>query len=257
MLVPEPGAVAVAVFGVVFFAMTLRAIFGFGDAVIAMPLLALILDLDVAVPFFAIPGVLVSLFIFLRSHREVHFSDAWRLILASAAGIPIGLFALKYLDPGPVKLGLALFLIIFAIFQLARSHEDTGVPLLRSGRFVYLFGWISGILGGAYNTSGPPIVVLGVLRGWSPAVFRATLQAYFLPTGLMILIGHALGGLWTPTVLGYAGLSLPAVALGLAFGGLLHDRIPAERFRRLVFVLLIVLGLGLAFSVMRDWMMGG
>ncbi len=248
---PDLDAVALAIFGVVFFAMTIRAVFGFGDAVIAMPLLALLTELSVAVPFFAILGVLVSVYIFLRGYREVHFADAGRLILASACGIPVGLFVLTYVDSGPVKLGLALFLIFFAVFQLLRfrTPATNQAPVVQSERFAYLFGWLSGVLGGAYNTSGPPIVVFGVLRNWTPSVFRATLQGYFLPTGLMILIGHALSGLWTPVVLGYAALCSPAVVLGLWFGSFLHDRIPADRFRRLVFVLLIALGLGLAMSV--------
>ena len=41
------------------------------------------------------------------------------------------------------------------------------------------FGFFAGILGGAYNTNGPPVVIYGSLRKWSPATFRATLQGYF------------------------------------------------------------------------------
>ena len=43
--------------------------------------------------------------------------------------------------------------------------------------------------------NGPPLVIYGALRRWSPQYFRATLQGYFLPATLAGLIGYAATGL--------------------------------------------------------------
>jgi len=82
-------------------------------------------------------------------------------------------------------------------------------------------------------------VIYGLLRQWDPPAFRATLQSYFLPTGLLIIAGHGISGLWTRTVFTYYGLSFPAVLLALWLGNKLHNRLPAGRFNKSVYFLLI------------------
>ena len=39
--------------------------------------------------------------------------------------------------------------------------------------------------------NGPPLVIYGALRRWSPQHFRATLQGYFLPASLAGLGGYS------------------------------------------------------------------
>jgi uncharacterized membrane protein YfcA len=105
------------------------------------------------------------------------------------------------------------------------------------------FGLLAGILGGAYNTNGPPVVLYGALRRWPPERFRATLLGYFLPAAVMICAGHALGGLWSVRVFQLYALSLPAVALALLVGVRLGRRIPERLFGRVLNAALVGLGL--------------
>jgi hypothetical protein len=114
---------------------------------------------------------------------------------------------------------------------------------LRHGGLAYLFGFIAGILGGAYNTNGPPIVMYGTLQRWSPERFRATLQGYFVPTGLLILLGHGAAGLWTPQVFWLFGCSFPLIMLGVFLGGRLNQAIPKARFERVLYFFLIGIGI--------------
>ncbi|MGZ7066262.1 MAG: TSUP family transporter, partial [Candidatus Aminicenantales bacterium] len=88
----------------------------------------------------------------------------------------------------------------------------------------------------------------GMLRGWPPERFRATLQGYFLPTGLLILIGHGAAGLWTGQVLRLFVFSLPAVFLGVWLGGKMNRRVPEKQFRRIVYASLVLMG---GFLVLR------
>lgn len=74
--------------------------------------------------------------------------------------------------------------------------------------------------------NGPPLVVYGALRDWSPQRFRATLQGYFLPASIVAMAGYAIAGLWTYTVTKYFLLSLPVVLLATFLGGILNQRMP-------------------------------
>jgi hypothetical protein len=80
-------------------------------------------------------------------------------------------------------------LILFSIYSFVMPE----LPLMQEGRSTWFFGTISGLLTGAFNTGGPPVVIYGTLRRWQPEV--GPLQLYFLFTSILALIGHGLAGL--------------------------------------------------------------
>jgi len=90
--------------------------------------------------------------------------------------------------------------------------------------------------------NGPPLVVYGALRRWSPQHFRATLQGYFLPASVAGLIGYAAAGLWVPTVTRYFLLSLPVTFAAIILGRALNHRLRGDGFFRYVYGALIVIG---------------
>jgi hypothetical protein len=228
--------------GVLFVAAFVRSALGFGDAVLAMPLLAVALGLRTATPLVAFVGPTISLLILARDWKRVEFRTAGRLIVATLLGIPFGVYGLARLPETPLQIALASVIFLYGTFGLARP----GVRLKSERpRFPWVVGWVAGVLGGATNTNGPPVVAYGMLRGWPPESFRATLQGYFLPTGLAILAGHGLAGLWTATVLRSYLVSLPAIVLGVMLGGLLHKRLTYALFSKLVYASLALMGAGM------------
>jgi uncharacterized protein len=232
------------VVAVLFVAAFIRSALGFGDAVVAMPLLAAALGLRTATPLVAFVGPTISLLILAKEWRKIEFHAAGRLIAATLLGIPVGIYGLARLPETPLKIALGALILLYGLFGLARP----GVRIEREARPVpWLVGWTAGVLGGAYNTNGPPVVAYGMLRGWPAESFRATLQGYFLPTGLAILAGHGLAGLWTGPVLKAYAYSLPAIVLGVVLGGLLNKKLPRALFARLVYAALAVMGAVMLF----------
>jgi uncharacterized protein len=232
---------------VIFIAALSRATFGFGDALIAMPLLALFISIKTATPVVAVMGMTISIAILYGDWRQISFKSIWVLVVFSIIGIPIGLLFLKGAAEDIVKLSLAVVLIIFGGYKLFRPD----LFQLRSRRFSFIFGLISGILGGAYNTNGPPIIIYGTLRKWKPDMFRAVLQGVFFPTNFFIIIGHGAAGLWTKEVWHLMMFSLPVIFLAIILGGKLNKIIPAEKFIKFVYAFLIIIGFVLLFNVIR------
>jgi len=223
---------------ILFVSTFVRSALGFGDALVAMPLLALLVGVKVATPVVAFAASTIAVTILLRHWRSVDVRATWRLVVASLAGIPFGLVLLKYAPEGRVKFVLGVLLILYGLYSLLAPR----LPVVRGEGLAYVFGFVAGILGGAYNTNGPPVVVYGALKGWPPEYFRATLQGCFLLTGLMILVGHGVAGLWTPQVLKLYAFSLPAVMLAVFAGERLNRRLPREAFGRVVYAFLVVMG---------------
>jgi uncharacterized protein len=210
-----------------------------------MPLLALVVPLATATPLMGFIGPALALLLLFREWRHVDWAGTRVLILSTIAGIPPGLFFLKRVDARIVNLVLAVVIILFALYGLFRP----GLARLKSGRSAAAFGFFGGVLGAAYNTQGPPIILYGALRGWPPEMFRATLQGYFLPTGLAILIGQGAAGLWTAAVLKIFLWSIPVLAGAVLIGRSLARRIPAGKFNRWVYALLLLSGAVLAAKV--------
>jgi uncharacterized membrane protein YfcA len=237
----------IPVVGVIFVAAFFRSAMGFGDAVVAMPLLAMVIGLKTATPLVAFTGPTISLLILLKSWRAGDMKAAARLIVASLLGIPLGIYGLARLPEEPLKAALGALILLYGLFGLAKpgvrmKNEKAWVP--------WLVGWTAGVLGGAYNTNGPPVVAYGIMRGWPPDRFRATLQGYFLPTGLMILAGHGIAGMWTGEVLRLYFLSLPAIAVGVVLGGLVNQKLKPDVFVKLVYVFLAAMGAVLLIRVL-------
>ena len=232
------GGATLQVAGVLFLATVIRSAFGFGEALIAVPLLALVLPVGVAAPVAVLVSVTVALVVVAQDWREVHVRSAGWLVFSTLFGVPVGLLILKSVPETIVKTLLAILIIAFSLYSLTtrRQHE------LKTDRLAWLFGFSAGVLGGAYGMNGPPLVVYGALRGWSPANFRATLQGYFLPASAMVMAGYGFAGLWTPVVTRYYLLSLPGVAVAIFLGRMINRRMHSRRFLAYVHVGLIAIG---------------
>lgn len=224
---------------VILFAATLiRSAFGFGEALIAVPLLVFLMPVEVAVPLAMLVSITVAAVVVWQDWRQIHFRSATRLVLASLVGIPLGLFALTSAPEALLKGVLGLIISVFAAFSLLQR-----APALIHDRHAWAFGFAAGALGGAYGMNGPPLVVFGSLRRWSPQHFRATLQGYFLPVSSATMFAYAFTGLWTPTVTRYYLISLPVVFAAIFAGRWLNARLERAGFLRLVHVALLLVGL--------------
>lgn len=225
---------------VLFLATTVRSTFGFGESLIAVPLLALQFPLETAVPLAVLVSVFVALLVVVQDKKHIHFNSAGWLIAAALPGIPAGLLLLVYGSEVYVKAGLGVLIMASASWFLFSGKTGH----LKSDHKFWLIacGFVSGITGGAYGLNGPPLVLYGTLRRWPPPHFRATLHAYFLPVSLAGALGYWYKGIWDAEVTKYFLLSLPVVVPAVFAGRILNRKISGDRFIRYVYAGLIVIG---------------
>jgi uncharacterized membrane protein YfcA len=223
---------------VLFVATLIRSAFGFGEALIAVPLLALVMPVEEAAPLAVLVSITIAFVILLQDWRLVHARSAGWLVVSTMFGIPLGLLLLRTVSESAVKAILAAVIIAFSAYSLTGRHKRE----LKNDRYAWFFGFNAGVLGGAYGMNGPPLAIYGALRGWSPEYFRATLQAYFLPASIAGMGGYYLAGLWTPAVNHSYVVSLPGVLIATFLGRILNRRITAPRFSSYVYVGLTIIG---------------
>jgi uncharacterized membrane protein YfcA len=222
-----------------FLSAIIRQISGFGFALVSMPLVTLVLGIRAATPFVAVAATTVGLLMISSNWREADRKALWQLSGVALLGVPLGIVLFGILPEEWVKRGLGVLLLGYSLYAIVQPK----LPLVQKGWVTVLCGFTSGILTGAYNTGGPPVVVYGTLRHWTPEQFRATLQLFFLLVSLLAMIGHGLAGLWSAEMWQLYLYSLPGLLLGQLMGNQLHRVIPRQHFSRIVYGMLIVTGL--------------
>jgi uncharacterized membrane protein YfcA len=162
-------------------------------------------------------------------------------LIGTVLGTPVGVWVLETLPPSLLKRLIGLILMGIVVIEWYGAY-----PEKLSGRYWGLgAGVLAGLLGGAIGTPGPPVILYAVAQGWSPRVMKAMLQAFFLVNQSVIIVNHWWAGLLTCDVVRLACLYVVPSAIGVTAGIHLFDRIHQARFRRLLFVLLFVLGLAM------------
>lgn len=233
-----------------FFATLIRSAFGFGEGLVAVPLLAFYIPLDVAAPLAVLLSITIALIVVVQDWKKVHVGSAAWLLLATVLGIPLGLLLLTSSHQRLVKGALGVIILAFAVYSLI-SQTAVGKKwvggkqpeLERDSRaWLLVCGFCAGVLGGAYGMNGPPLVVYGSMRRWTAQHFRATLQGYFLPASIIGMIGYWIAGLWVPTVTHYFLISLPVTFLAIFLGRLLNHRMHGDNFLKYIYLCLAVIG---------------
>jgi len=234
---------------VIFVATLIRSVFGFGEALVAVPLLALRIPVKTAAPLAVLVSITVALIIVVQDWHHVEFRSAGWLIASTVTGIPIGVFLLARGNHRLVTAVLGVVILGFALHALLRRH----VHELRADDFRWLLGcgFCAGILGGAFGMNGPPLAIYGAMRRWSAQRFRATLQGYFLPASVLGMAGYFLAGLWVHEVTRYFLLSLPGVILAILLGGVVNRRLRGDVFVGYVYGGLALVGATLIVQGIR------
>ena len=225
---------------IIFIATLVRSTFGFGESLIAVPLLIFFIPIEIAVPLSVLVSIVVAAVVVAQDKKQIHFYSAKWLIIYAIIGIPIGLYLLIFGNENIIKSILGSFIILYSAYSLFSKKRLQ----LKTDNKAWLFvcGFLSGVFGGAYGINGPPLVIYGNMRNWSAQHFRATLQAYFLVASTIGMIGYWYKGLWNTTVSYYFLISLPVILPTIFLGRYLNQRLKNETFLKYVYVGLICIG---------------
>jgi uncharacterized protein len=238
---------------VVFFATLIRSTFGFGEALIAVPLLALTIPIEIAAPLAVLLSITIAAVVVVQDWRKIHIRSTGWLLAPTFVGIPLGVWLLTSAHQQIVKAALGIVIVAFSGYSLLSARLGAKPPELDRDSRPWLLGcgFLAGVLGGAYGMNGPPLVLYGAMRRWSPQHFRATLQGYFLPASIVAMIGYGLAGLWVPAVTHYFLLSLVVALPTIFLGRALNHRLRGDAFLEIVHSGLVCVGLMLLIQALR------
>lgn len=185
----------------------LQGTVGFGAALVAAPLLALINPIFVPGPMI-ICGFTMALLMTLREHESIHLSGVAWALTGRLPGTVIGAAALVLIPKD------AMGLVFGALVLIAVALSASGIHLRPTRNALLGAGLVSGIMGTTSSIGGPPLALI-YQHSEGPTI-RATLAGYFIFSSTMSLTALALIGRLGATELGAALPLIPGVVIGYA-----------------------------------------
>jgi uncharacterized protein len=223
---------------IIFATSVVQSVAGFGFALLAVPLMVVVIDLQSAVIISSFVGTLSNLLQSWQLRNNIDRKLTKRFLLATVIGAPAGLLLFIYANQSALKIVLGIS-ILFGVFVLSRGLELQHI----SSWLDWVMGVLSGVLLMATSTNGPPLVFVLQARKIDPATFRATLNMVFLVSGTFGLVMFGFAGEIVRSDVNMAAVSVPAMIIGISLGGVLRKYVQQELFKKIVLMLLAVGGL--------------
>ncbi|PYM93723.1 MAG: hypothetical protein DME04_10460 [Candidatus Rokuibacteriota bacterium] len=237
-------ALALGAIAAVFVAAFVKGAIGFGFPTLGTPLLALVVDVKVAVASLVIPNLAMD---GIQLRRQGPLGATPRrlapLLVFTLVGTVIGTKLLVVLSGRAVTLVLGVFVVAFVVFDLVRFSPRVDQRWERM--LAAPVGLLAGIMGGITSAPGTPLAVYFIALGMDKREFVRSVAFTFLIVKAVQLATLAWYGLLTGAiVLGSVGLTVAALA-GFALGVRLQDKLDQRAFNRAVLVFLALLGVWL------------
>ena len=218
-----------------------QSVSGFGFALVAVAALPAMIDLREAVALIALFNLFVSSVTLLMHRQGLQWKRALPIVIGAGVTLPIGYYFLQEAPKDTILKVLGAVLVVLGIAEFVMARRGY---LALPKWAVWPLGLFGGVLGGAFNTAGPPIVAYVYGQPWRKTEMVATLQAVFLALGLTrnALMGAA--GEYTRSLFEMAAWSFVPAFFAIWLGRVVLEKIPREKLRLCVFVFLVAMGIG-------------
>lgn len=221
------------------------AVSGFGFVLLVMMFFPYILPSYAAgVAVCGILSVLSSGYLTVRLWTKVRWKRIFVPIAAYFA-VNTAVIAFASVQPDAVlKKLLAVTLILLSLYFFFFGGKMKFRPTVFSG---IIFGAISGVLGGFFSVSGPPVVLYMLAASEDNDTYMANIQAYFTVTSLYSTVMRSIYGMINIPILLYSGIGFIAVLVGLFLGKKLFSRLDPAMLRRVIYAVMMLSGIVMLF----------
>ena len=232
----------------------IQALTGFGFAIVSVGALTQIPWIANSSVFNAIQPVAATLGAFtgwvllFPEIKKVSFKDISILLIASTITTPIGALLMEVLDADLVIRGLGALISGYVLYAAL------GVELpkkLGGTSAAWGLGFLAGALGGAFDITGPPLVIHGEAAKWNTEngdFRRNVLAVVSINSTLVVLWDLFAGRLNDFYYFDFVTWAFPTTVVGIVIGKILSKRMNPVTFKRVVLGTCMIMGVKLLIS---------
>lgn len=229
--------------GIVALAFSVEATAGFGATMIAVALGTHLFALGEVLPVFVPLNIVVSSWLALRGRAFVDRRLLLtRILPLMGTGLAVGLLIFESAPHALLRRVFGAVVVVLAVLELRRlAREGQANPAITPRAATpALVG--AGVIHGMFSTGGPLLVWALGRRLTEKRAFRATLACVFVVLASTLTLSYAANDRLDASTLLATATLVPVLIVALAVGEWAHHRIDEQRFRVLVYVLLLGAG---------------
>jgi uncharacterized membrane protein YfcA len=220
----------------------IKGLTGIGFSTSCLPIMALRLDLKIAIPLVIVPSIVSNVVIMLQAG---HFIEVvrrfWVLYASTIPGLLIGLSILVSINVDLAKIFLGLVLILYALLALTKRPITFSKSLERGLKIPV--GFFTGFINGLTGSQVMPVLPYLLSLGLDKNTFIQAINISFTLSSVIMLFGmNQLGYLSPHTFLIAVGGAIPLVTI-VYVGGKMRNRISQKAYQKLVLIFLLILGI--------------
>ena len=157
-------------------------------------------------------------------------------IISSSAAISLG----PFLPTLMLKKAFGMFLAVLSLYFLL---ADQTKKMRATMTAAILCATLSGIVGGLFGISGPPMVLYFLSALDHKEQYLGTLQLFFFWAGVYTLLFRIYSGIYTMNLVMYSALGLVGIYIGMQFGYKIVNRLDKERMKKIIYLFLGLSGI--------------
>lgn len=220
---------------VILVASILQGITGFGSALVAAPLLLLLIDKTTSVVALSFVSIALNGFLLATIKYPIDRKTFYNLLIPILTGLPVGIFILQALDINLLRLIVGVLSIMFAFLLFSNKLRVENSKSMR-----IFSGWFSGILHTSTGVGGPPVVLLLASENTDKDEMRKTLALIFLSMSIVSVFLFFLTSNLTDKSILYGTYAIPAAFIGGYVGNIVSKKVSQKQFIASVFLLVSI-----------------
>lgn len=227
----------------------LKGLAGLGFSTICLGLLAIFMDLKVAIPLVFLPSLFSNLMVMVQAGQFItSLRRFWLLYLSGIPGLLLGVWLLGHHSNTIPKAVLGTTMIVYGLWSL--RGEILRLNPVQERLLSTPIGFVSGLINGMTGSQIMPIMPYLLSLKMERKLFIQTINAAFTINTLIMMAALGKMGLINASVLSVSAAGIIPVTLGIFFGGRIQRKVSDDYFRKLVLILLIIIGLSLLLSLL-------
>src|SRR5437762_9773207 len=159
---------------------------GFGNGLVALAFLPLVMSPVAAIVLLTVYTVLATVVIFVPLRRDFDPRGMPALLIGSLLGTPFGVWVLAMLPASTLTRLIGMVLLVVVALEWLGVYPER----LAARGWALGAGLAAGLLGAGGGTPGPPVVLYMASQAWSPRTLEANLQGFFLLNHALLLLRY-------------------------------------------------------------------
>ncbi len=212
---------------------------GMGAAIIALPIMALYLPMNILIPVGCACGAAIGVYLTILYYQYLDWKTIFFMSLGSIPGSICGTQVLLYLPSNVLEIIIGLFLLLYAMWQLFVKKM---IAYKESYYIAFGTAMISGLANASISFGGPPGYIYSSYVGWDRKKALGTLSCFYCFMSSVTIFQQISYGLFDNNIILLTFLSLTGMFIGIIVSIPFVKKIDVMMYRKLLISAIIGAG---------------